>query len=29
MNMGNLYEVSMTVEGYQSSGKADVKFSME
>ncbi|WP_437568429.1 glycoside hydrolase family 11 protein [Sorangium sp. So ce542] len=29
MNMGNLYEVSMTVEGYQSSGEADVKFSME
>jgi endo-1,4-beta-xylanase len=28
MNMGNLYEVSMTVEGYQSSGTADVSFSM-
>ncbi|MDC0682423.1 MULTISPECIES: glycoside hydrolase family 11 protein [Sorangium] len=29
MSMGSLYEVSMTVEGYQSSGKANVKFSME
>lgn len=29
MPMGNFYEVSMTVEGYQSSGKADVKFSMQ
>lgn len=29
MPMGSLYEVSMTVEGYQSSGKADVKFSMK
>jgi endo-1,4-beta-xylanase len=28
MNMGSLYEVSMTVEGYQSSGTADVNFSM-
>jgi endo-1,4-beta-xylanase len=28
MNMGSLYEVSMTVEGYQSSGTADVTFSM-
>ena len=28
MNMGSLYEVSMTVEGYQSSGTADVKMSM-
>lgn len=28
MTMGSLYEVSMTVEGYQSSGKADVKMSM-
>jgi len=28
MNMGSLYEVSMTVEGYQSSGTADVSFSM-
>ncbi|HET7544428.1 MAG TPA: glycoside hydrolase family 11 protein [Polyangiaceae bacterium] len=27
--IGNFYEVSMTVEGYQSSGKADVKFSMQ
>jgi endo-1,4-beta-xylanase len=27
--MGNLYEVSMTVEGYQSSGTADVKVSMQ
>lgn len=29
MSMGSFYEVSMTVEGYQSSGKADVKFSMQ
>jgi endo-1,4-beta-xylanase len=29
MNMGSLYEVSMTVEGYQSSGTADVKMSMK
>ena len=29
MNMGSMYEVSMNVEGYQSSGKADVKMSME
>lgn len=29
MNLGNLYEVSMTVEGYKSSGKADVSVSME
>ncbi len=29
MNMGTFYEVSMTVEGYQSSGTADVKFSMK
>jgi endo-1,4-beta-xylanase len=28
MGMGSLYEVSMTVEGYQSSGTADVTFSM-
>jgi len=28
MNMGGLYEVSMTVEGYQSSGTANVSFSM-
>jgi endo-1,4-beta-xylanase len=28
MQMGSFYEVSMTVEGYQSSGKADVKFTM-
>ena len=28
MNMGSLYEVSMTVEGYQSSGAADVHVSM-
>ena len=28
MNMGALYEVSMCVEGYQSSGMADVRFSM-
>jgi hypothetical protein len=25
----NFYEVSMTVEGYQSSGTADVKFSIK
>jgi endo-1,4-beta-xylanase len=29
MPLGSLYEVSMSVEGYQSSGKADVKFSMK
>jgi len=29
MSMGSFYEVSMTVEGYQSSGKADIKFSMQ
>ncbi len=29
MPMGDFYEVSMTVEGYQSSGNADVKFSMK
>ncbi|HMA95211.1 MAG TPA: glycoside hydrolase family 11 protein [Polyangiaceae bacterium] len=29
MSVGSFYEVSMTVEGYQSSGKADVKFSMK
>jgi len=29
MNMGNLYEVSMTVEGYQSSGTASVSMSMK
>jgi len=29
MPMGSFYEVSMTVEGYQSSGKAEVKFSMQ
>lgn len=29
MPMGTFYEVSMTVEGYQSSGTADVKFSMK
>jgi len=29
MNMGSFYEVSMTVEGYQSSGTADVKFSIK
>jgi hypothetical protein len=28
MGMGSLYEVWMTVEGYQSSGTADVTFSM-
>ncbi|WP_437930189.1 glycoside hydrolase family 11 protein [Sorangium sp. So ce291] len=28
MNLGNLYEVSMVVEGYQSSGSADVNVSM-
>lgn len=28
MTMGNLYEVSMTVEGYQSSGTADVSMSI-
>jgi endo-1,4-beta-xylanase len=29
MPMGTFYEVSMTVEGYNSSGTADVKFSMK
>jgi endo-1,4-beta-xylanase len=29
MNMGSLYEVSMTVEGYQSSGTADVRMSIK
>ena len=29
MSMGTFYEVSMTVEGYQSSGTADVKFSIK
>ncbi len=29
MSMGNLYEVSMVVEGYQSSGSANVNVSME
>jgi endo-1,4-beta-xylanase len=29
MPMGTFYELSMTVEGYQSSGTADVKFSMK
>lgn len=29
MPMGSFYEVSMTVEGYQSSGSADVKVSMQ
>jgi endo-1,4-beta-xylanase len=29
MNMGSFYEVSMTVEGYQSSGKAAVKMSIQ
>ncbi len=29
MNMGSLYEVSMCVEGYQSSGTADVRVSMD
>jgi endo-1,4-beta-xylanase len=29
MDMGSLYEVSMTVEGYQSSGTADVRMSMK
>lgn len=29
MKMGSFYEVSMTVEGYQSSGKADVKMSIK
>jgi endo-1,4-beta-xylanase len=28
MNLGSLYEVSMTVEGYQSSGSADVSVSI-
>jgi endo-1,4-beta-xylanase len=29
MPMGDFYEVSMTVEGYMSSGTADVKFTMK
>ena len=29
MNLGTFYEVSMSVEGYQSSGKADVKMSIK
>jgi endo-1,4-beta-xylanase len=29
LNLGSLYEVSMTVEGYQSSGTADVKMSIK
>lgn len=29
LNMGSFYEVSMTVEGYQSSGKADVRMSIK
>lgn len=29
MPMGSLYEVSVSVEGYQSSGKAEVKFSIQ
>ncbi len=29
MNLGSLYEVSMTVEGYQSSGTADVRMSIQ
>jgi endo-1,4-beta-xylanase len=29
MNMGSFYEVSMTVEGYQSSGTADVCVSIK
>jgi endo-1,4-beta-xylanase len=29
MPTGSFYEVSMTVEGYQSTGKADIKFSMQ
>lgn len=29
MNMGSIYEVSVTVEGYQSSGSADVTLSIE
>jgi endo-1,4-beta-xylanase len=29
MDMGSIYEVSMTVEGYQSSGTADVKMSIQ
>ncbi len=29
MNMGSVYEVSMTVEGYQSSGSADVSLSIQ
>jgi endo-1,4-beta-xylanase len=29
MNLGSFYEVSMTVEGYQSSGTADVKMTIK
>ncbi len=29
MNLGSFYEVSMTVEGYQSSGTADVRMSIQ
>jgi endo-1,4-beta-xylanase len=29
MNMGSVYEVSMTVEGYQSSGNASVTMSIQ
>jgi hypothetical protein len=29
LQLGTFYEVSMTVEGYQSSGSADIKFSMK
>jgi endo-1,4-beta-xylanase len=29
MNLGSLYEVSMTVEGYQSSGTADVRMTID
>lgn len=29
MNMGSFYEVSLTVEGYQSAGSADVKLSIQ
>ncbi len=29
MNMGSIYEVSTTVEGYQSSGSADVSLSIQ
>ena len=29
LKLGTFYEVSMTVEGYQSSGSADIKFTMK